>query len=173
MGIKVRENLGISDGDIKVNEINKKKIITAIRKNRPEIIFAPYPNDRHPDHIHAGNLIKECMFFSGLRKISTGSLKEFKPQRLFFYKSAYDMPVSFIMDISKTFGKKLEVLKCYSTQFYDPQSKEPETFISSKLFDHEIETRARFFGFKIGAEFGEPFYCDEPLKISQETIFTI
>lgn len=173
MGIKVRENLGISDGNIQINESNKKKIITAIRKYRPEIVFAPFPFDRHPDHIYAGNLIKDCIFYSGLKKISTGKYKEFRPHRIFFYKSASDMPVSFIIDVSKTFKKKLEVLKCYSTQFYDPKSKEPETFISSKLFDKEIETRARYFGFKIGAEFGEPFYCYEPLSVNSDSLFEI
>lgn len=173
MGIHVRENLGISDGNILLNEINKKKIITAVRKHRPEIVFAPYPLDRHPDHIHAGNLIKECIFYSGLKKIKTGKFKEYRPNKVFFYKSASDMPVSFIVDISKTFSKKLDILKCYSTQFYDPKSKEPETFISSKLFDKEIETRARYFGFKIGVEFGEPYYSYEPLNISPQTIFSI
>lgn len=171
--IQVRENLGIRDGNIILNEVNKKKIITAIRKHRPEIVFAPFPFDRHPDHIHAGNLIKECIFYSGLKKIITGKFKKYRPKRIFFYKSASDMPVSFIVDVSKTFAKKLEVLKCYSTQFHDPNSKEPETFISSKLFDKEIETRARYFGFKIGVEFGEPFYSYEPLSISSDTMFSI
>jgi len=173
MNIKVRENLSISDGNIQINNANKKKIITVIRKYRPEIVFAPYPNDRHPDHIYTGNLIKESVFYSGLRKIVTGSLKEFRPRRIFFYKSAYDIPVSFIMDISDNFRKKLDVLKCYSTQFYNPKSNEPETFISSKLFDNEIETRARYFGFKIGAEFGEPFYSIEPIAVTSENIFEI
>lgn len=173
MGIHVRENLGISDGNILLNEINKNKIITVIRKYRPQIIFAPYPFDRHPDHIHAGNLIKDCIFYSGLKKIITGKFKEYRPKRVFFYKSASDMPVSFIIDVSKTFAKKLELLKCYSTQFYNPKSKEPETFISSKLFDKEIETRARYFGFKIGVEFGEPYYSYEPLNIAPDTMFEI
>ncbi|MBK8984146.1 MAG: bacillithiol biosynthesis deacetylase BshB1 [Ignavibacteria bacterium] len=173
MKIKVRENLSISDGNIQINEANKKRIIAVIRKYRPEIIFAPFPNDRHPDHIYTGNLIKESVFYSGLRKVVTESLKEFRPRRIFFYKSAYDIPVSFIMDISGIFKKKLEVIKCYSTQFYNPQSNEPETFISSKLFVNEIETRARYFGFKIGAEFGEPFYSIEPLKVTPENIFEI
>lgn len=173
MGIIIRENLGISDGNIMLNEINKTKIITVIRKYRPDIIFAPFPFDRHPDHIHAGNLIRNCIFYSGLEKIKTGKFRAFRPKRVFFYKSASDMPVSFVVDVSKTFKKKLEVLKCYSTQFYDPKSKEPETYISSKLFDKEIETRARYFGFKIGVEFGEPYYSYEPLNITPDTIFEI
>ncbi|MCI0474105.1 MAG: bacillithiol biosynthesis deacetylase BshB1, partial [Ignavibacteria bacterium] len=88
----------------------------------------------------------------------------------------YDIPVSFIVDISGTFMKKMEAIKCYATQFYNPKGSsadEPETYISSKLFLKDIETRARFYGFKIGAEFGEPFYCYEALNIQTENLFNI
>jgi bacillithiol biosynthesis deacetylase BshB1 len=169
--ISARENLNIEDGNIEINKANTKKIIYVIRKFQPEIAFAPFPNDRHPDHIYAGNLIRQSVFYSGLRKIETPPYAAFKPKRVFYYRSAYDIPVSFIYDISKTFQKKLQVIKCYGTQFYNSKSDEPETFISSKLFDRDIETRARFFGFKIGVEFGEPFYSFEALKGNEIILF--
>ncbi len=173
LGISFRENLKIRDGSIEINKINREKIIRVLRKYKPEIVFAPYPNDRHPDHIYAGNLIRESVFYSGLMKIRTGNLKAFKPGKLYFYRSAIDIPVSFIFDISSVFKKKLEVLKCYRTQFYDSESKEPETFISSSFFRNEIEARARHYGFKIGAEFGEPYYSYDAIRINDKTIFEI
>lgn len=173
LGISFRENLKIRDGSIEINKINRKKIIRVLRKYKPEIVFAPYPNDRHPDHIYAGNLIRESVFYSGLMKIRTGNLKAFRPQKLYFYRSAIDIPVSFIFDISSVFKKKLEVLKCYRTQFYDSESNEPETFISSSFFRNEIEARARHYGFKIGAEFGEPYYSYDAIRINDKTIFEI
>lgn len=173
LGISFRENLKIRDGSIEINKINREKIIRVLRKYKPEIVFAPYPNDRHPDHIYAGNLIRESVFYSGLMKIRTGNLKAFRPQKLYFYRSAIDIPVSFIFDISSVFKKKLEVLKCYRTQFYDSESKEPETFISSSFFRNEIEARARHYGFKIGAEFGEPYYSYDAIRINDKTIFEI
>lgn len=173
LGISFRENLKIRDGSIEINKINRKKIIRVLRKYKPEIVFAPYPNDRHPDHIYAGNLIRESVFYSGLMKIRTGNLKAFRPQKLYFYRSAIDIPVSFIFDISSVFKKKLEVLKCYRTQFYDSESKEPETFISSSFFRNEIEARARHYGFKIGAEFGEPYYSYDAIRINDKNIFEI
>jgi len=173
LGISFRENLKIRDGSIEINKINRKKIIRVLRKYKPEIVFAPYPNDRHPDHIYAGNLIRESVFYSGLMKIRTGNLKAFKPGKLYFYRSAIDIPVSFIFDISSVFKKKLEVLKCYRTQFYDSESNEPETFISSSFFRNEIEARARHYGFKIGAEFGEPYYSYDAIRINDKTIFEI
>lgn len=173
LGISFRENLKIRDGSIEINKINREKIIRVLRKYKPEIVFAPYPNDRHPDHIYAGNLIRESVFYSGLMKIRTGNLKAFRPQKLYFYRSAIDIPVSFIFDISSVFKKKLEVLKCYRTQFYDSESKEPETFISSSFFRNEIEARARHYGFKIGAEFGEPYYSYDAIRINDKNIFEI
>lgn len=173
LGISFRENLKIRDGSIEINKINREKIIRVLRKYKPEIVFAPYPNDRHPDHIYAGNLIRESVFYSGLMKIRTGNLKAFKPGKLYFYRSAIDIPVSFIFDISSVFKKKLEVLKCYRTQFYDSESNEPETFISSSFFRNEIEARARHYGFKIGAEFGEPYYSYDAIRINDKNIFEI
>jgi len=173
LGISFRENLKIRDGSIEINKIDREKIIRVLRKYKPEIVFAPYPNDRHPDHIYAGNLIRESVFYSGLMKIRTGNLKAFRPRKLYFYRSAIDIPVSFIFDISSVFKKKLEVLKCYRTQFYDSESKEPETFISSSFFRNEIEARARHYGFKIGSEFGEPYFSYDAIRINDKNIFEI
>ncbi|MEO8665510.1 MAG: bacillithiol biosynthesis deacetylase BshB1 [Ignavibacteria bacterium] len=173
MRLSFRENLGIDDANIEINIINRNKIITVLRQMKPEIIFAPYPHDRHPDHINAGNLIRESFFYSGLEKIKTGSLKGYRPAKIYYYRNAYDIPVSFIYDISSEFKNKLEVLKCYGSQFYKPGSEGPETFISTKLFDREIEARARHFGFKIGVEFGEPYFSNENIKINDNTLFQI
>ncbi|MBK8553088.1 MAG: bacillithiol biosynthesis deacetylase BshB1 [Ignavibacteria bacterium] len=171
--LSFRTNLKISDGNIEINKINKEKIIRVIREYRPKIVFAPYPHDRHPDHINASNLIRESFFYSGLSKIKTGNLESYRPKNIYYYRNAVDIPISFIFDISKTFQKKLEVLKCYRSQFYNSDSKEPQTFISSKLFDNEVEARARHFGFKIGVEFGEPYYSHNAIKVNDESLFKI
>ncbi|MDQ3022073.1 MAG: bacillithiol biosynthesis deacetylase BshB1 [Bacteroidota bacterium] len=173
LGISVRENLKLKDGNIELNKANREKVIRIIRKYKPKIVFVPYPHDRHPDHINAGKLIRESVFYSGLNKIKTGLFESFRPEKVFYYRNAYDIPVSFIFDVSSVFSKKLEVLKCYDTQFYNLKSKEPETFISTKLFDKEIEARARHFGFKIGVEFGEPYFSYDAVKIDETTLFEI
>jgi bacillithiol biosynthesis deacetylase BshB1 len=173
LNINYRENLGIADGNIEPNRINTEKVIKVLRRVRPEIIFAPYPHDRHPDHIHAGNLIRDSYFYSGLSKIKTGKLEAFRPKKIYYYRNAVDIPVSFIFDISKTFERKLKVMSCYSSQFFDRKSKEPQTYISTELFSKEIEARARHFGFKIGAEFGEPYFSNEAIRISSESLFGI
>ena len=174
LGISLRLNLKIKDGDIQNNQLNRLKIIKILRQYKPVIVFAPYPNDRHPDHINASNLIREAVYYSGLRKILTTNLKEYRPKKIFYYRHAYDIPVSFIVDISDTFEQKMKVISCYESQFYSTKkSKEPETFISSKLFLYDIESKARYYGFKIGSEFGEPFYCSENIKINSQNLFEI
>jgi len=173
IGISVRENLKIEDGNIEINKTNKEKIIKVIRKYKPELVFAPYPLDRHPDHINAGNLIREAFFYSGLEKIKIKNSESYRPKKLIFYRNAYEMPVSFIFDISSVHDKKIEVLKCYESQFYNPISKVSKTLISSKLFEYEIEARARHFGFKIGVEFGEPYFSYDSVKINEKNLFEI
>lgn len=176
LGIHFRRNLKMEDGNIVNSKSNRNKLISVIRETQPTIVFAPYESDRHTDHINASKFIRECAFLSGLTKIKTKNLKAFRPQKVFYYRHAYDFQPAFIVDISDSFKQKMKAIQCYSTQFYKPNNvsaDEPETYISSLLFQKDLEARARFFGFKIGVEFGEPFYCYEDIKISTKNIFEI
>ncbi|MEW6193915.1 MAG: bacillithiol biosynthesis deacetylase BshB1 [Bacteroidota bacterium] len=163
-----RENLGLRDGYVKYNEEYLKKIIAQIRKHQPKIIFAPHFNDRHPDHIGASQLIKEAYFFSGLPKVVTednGRIQSpYRPQKLFYYMQTYEFKPTFIVDISDTFETKMKAVYAYETQFHNPNSTEPETFISHPNFIKYLEARARVFGFKIGKEYGEAFFCEEEIE---------
>lgn len=172
LGIKFRENAGLKDGNISIDSNSINVIINLIRKYQPEIIFAPYPDDRHPDHINSGNLINEAFFFSGLKKIKSKFDNHHRAKKLYFYPQHYDTPVSFIIDISKFYNKKLEILKCYGTQFFSGKNdKGEETYISTEKFMKYTEAKARFYGFKIGAEFGEPFYTKGYLKFETNNLF--
>lgn len=166
--VAIRENLQIPDGDIKITKENVNKIIIEIRKFKPKIIFAPYFNDRHPDHIDTSNLIKRAMFSSGLSKIKTFDKEvpqnHYRPEKLFYYMQTYTFDPTFTMDISETFDLKMKAVECYSTQFHDPKSKEPETFISRPEFINYIKSRAEYFGFSIGKTYGEPFFCEEKIE---------
>ncbi len=171
LGLAFRDNLELADGKVKFNQDFLLKIINKIRKHRPSIIFAPYKNDRHPDHIGASQLVKEAMFFTGLPKIETfegDDIQEiFRPSKLFYYMQTYDFEPSFIVDISDTFAIKMESVKAYGTQFHNPDINldAPETFISKPGFVKYLEARAQTYGFKIGKEFGEPFYSEENIEL--------
>lgn len=165
----VRENLQLPDGEINISKENLLKTIMVIRKYRPKIIFAPYFNDRHPDHIDASNLVKRAMFSTGLSKIITFD-KEVKqrphrPSKLFYYMQTYTFEPTFIYDITDTYEAKMRAVEAYSTQFHNPISKEPETFISKPEFLNYIRAKSEFYGFQIGKKYGEPFYCEEKIEM--------
>ena len=166
----IRENLLIQDGDIEISNGNVQKVVLSIRKYRPKIVFAPFYNDRHPDHIGASKLIKRAMFVSGLEKIKTSeseiAQRAYRPAKLFYYMQTYTFEPSFIVDISNFFETKMKAVWAYSTQFHNPDSNEPETFISSPEFIEYVDARAKFYGFQIGKKFGEPFYCEEKIELN-------
>lgn len=165
----LRENLSIPDGSIQLNQENLLKVIMVLRRYKPKIVFAPYFNDRHPDHIHASQLVKEAVFSSGLLKIKTFdrevAQESYRPKKIFYYMQSYTFEPAFVVDISDTFEDKMRAVKSYKSQFFDPKSEEPETFISQPEFMNYIESRAQFYGFQIGKKFGEPFFCEEKLEM--------
>jgi len=167
--ISMRENLHIPDGEVTGSKENLIKIISKIRKNKPKIIFAPYMNDRHPDHVRTSELVKQAYFFSGVAKMKTFEKEKlqatYRPKRIFYYMQTYTFEPSFIVDISETFELKMKAVKAYATQFFDAKSKEPETFISTPEFIKFIESRAEFYGFKIGKKYGEPFFTEEDMEL--------
>lgn len=173
----LRENLDIPDGHIAVNKENLLKVIMVIRKYRPKIIFAPYFNDRHPDHIDASLLLKRAMFSTGLTKIKTFDKEvpqnAFRPEKLFYYMQTYSFKPSFIIDISDTFELKMQAINCFSTQFHNPKSLEPETFISRPQFLNYIQSRAVFYGFQIGKNYGEAFFSEEEIELDLKTILSV
>lgn len=165
----LRENLSIPDGNIQRNKENLMKIIMTLRRYKPKIIFAPFFNDRHPDHIDASKLVKEAMFSSGLAKIKTFdkevAQEAYRPAKLFYYMQTYTFEPTFIVDITDSFQDKMRSIKAFESQFYNAKSKEPETFISKPEFLSYIESRALFYGFQIGKHYGEPFYCEEKIEL--------
>ncbi|HEX7356761.1 MAG TPA: bacillithiol biosynthesis deacetylase BshB1 [Ignavibacteriaceae bacterium] len=167
--VSLRENLEMPDGDIRINKENLMKVIIAIRKFKPKILFAPYFNDRHPDHIDASHLVKRAMFSTGLSKIKTFDKEvpqnHYRPEKLFYYMQTYTFEPTFIIDISDSFEDKMKAVECYSTQFHNPKSKEPETFISKPGFINYLKSRAEFYGFSIGKSFGEAFFCEEKIEL--------
>ncbi len=168
--ISVRENLLIPDGDIQISNENINKVVVMMRKYCPGLVFAPYFNDRHPDHIHTSDLIKEAMFVSGLSKVKTfegeNAQAVFRPSKLFYYMQTYTFQPSFIVDITDSFDKKMNSVRAFKTQFHNPDSNEPETFISKPEFIDFVESRAKYFGFQIGKKFGEPFYSEVNIELS-------
>ncbi|GAB4330837.1 MAG: bacillithiol biosynthesis deacetylase BshB1 [Calditrichia bacterium] len=159
-----RENLQIPDGGVRVTEEYLEKIVKVIRTYRPRLVFAPYHEDRHPDHVHSSRLISEACFFSGTAKKFPG-LKPHRPNRVLYYMAKYEFDPSFVIDISDQFDTKLKALQAYESQFYNPDWPQEQTFISSRWFMDSVEFRARHFGWMAGVKYAEPFWIREKLAL--------
>lgn len=159
--LDIRENLQMADGFFKNDEEHQRKIIVALRKYRPEIIFCNAPEDRHPDHGRSSKLVEDAAFLSGLRKIETmdndAPQEVWRPKYVFnFIQDKYLQP-DFVIDISEVMEQKLEAIKAYGTQFNSTDSSEPQTYISTPDFLESIIYRSKMFGKMIGVDFAEGF----------------
>jgi len=171
MGVTLRENLGFSDGNIEINQENRLKVIRLIRQYRPSLIFLPYWQGRHFDHIHCSQLVSQSAFYAGLAKIETGQ-EAYRPLRLIYYMCRQEFRPSFIVDISHYFADKMKAIKAYKSQFGNSEAvKAVPTALSIPSFLRGIEIRARYYGSLIGIDYGEPFYVKEALKIEDPLEF--
>lgn len=166
LGAHAHESLDIRDGAIANTEDNRLKVIHTIRKYRPAVVFAHHWEARHSDHEHASHLVKDACFLAGLQKIETGQ-PAWRPYKLVYYLNRYEVPASFVVDISDHFKQKMDSIRAYSSQFHrsDEKDNEPQTPISHPTFLEFIETRARQYGVYLGVNYAEPFVVRELLNI--------
>lgn len=173
IGISARENLMMSDGFFENNIENKLKIIAAIRKYQPDVVFANAIRDRHIDHGRASSLVEDACFLSGLTKVETifdnKIQKAWRPKVVYHYIQDRFIIPDFVIDISNHWEHKLKAIRAFKTQFHDPESTEPQTPISGLDFMEFLESRAREFGRYIGAEFGEGFTVSRPAGVPDIT----
>lgn len=171
LGISLRENMDFKDGFFRNDEEHQLKIIQVIRKYQPDFVFCNAPDDRHIDHPKGSQLIVEASFLSGLTKINTddslgNAQMQWRPKNIYHYIQWKNLDPDFIFDVSGFHNTKMDAVKCYSSQFYDPKSKEPETPISTKNFMNFVQSRANDFGRLIGVEHGEGFISNRKLGFS-------
>ena len=166
LGLSVRENLEMADGFFEINDSNKIAVVKMIRKFRPTLVLANAIDDRHPDHGRASRLVSEACFLSGLVKIKTtmdGAEQEvWRPRAIYHYIQDRNMKPDIIVDISAVIEQREKAIMAFSSQFYNPDSTEPDTMISSKQFLIGLRSRALEYGRLIGAEFGEGFILERP-----------
>lgn len=171
MGISVRENLNLGDGFFEINDHSLLRVIETIRKYKPDIILCNAVKDRHPDHGRGSELVKRAAFLSGLIKIETSldgiSQEKWRPKRVFHYIQDEYIEPDFVIDITDEMDSKMDSILAYSSQFYNPKSKEPKTPISSKEFMNFLEGRAGQFGRSIGAKYGEGFTSSTPIEVKE------
>jgi len=156
MKLSARENLGFKDGFFAIDEHHLLEVVSAIRKYQPEIVLCNAISDRHPDHGRGSELVSRACFLSGLIRVDTGQ-EAWRPRAVYHYIQDHYHKPDLVVDISDYMEKKIEVVQCFKSQFYDPASDAPETPISSLAFLEFLRARAREMGRPSGYEFGEGF----------------
>lgn len=161
LGLSERVNLKMADGFFAHNEENLRLIIQQIRRFKPEIVLLNAVSDRHPDHGKGSNLTSEACFLAGLRRIEThweGELQEaHRPKFVYHYIQDRLIKPDFAVDVTDFVEQKFESIKAYKTQFWDPNSKEPQTPISGEEFFEFLRGRMAEFGRSIGTKYAEGF----------------
>jgi len=164
LGASFREHFDFGDGGLRTGRGEEMQVIEVVRRCKPAVIFAPWPDERHPDHARAGKIVTEASFYAGLRALESG-LAAHRPQVVAYYMQNYVVHPTFVADVTATWKTKMRAVAAFKSQFHNPNSKEPQTFISSKRFIDMIEARGRHFGAMIGVEYGEAFVTKQPPKI--------
>ena len=170
LGVSVRENLDMRDGFFINDEAHQLKIIEILRKYRPEIVLCNAITDRHIDHGKGSKLVSDACFLSGLIKIETelnGKKQQaWRPKVVYHYIQWQNIEPDFVVDISEFLDKKMESVLAYGSQFYDPNSKEPVTPITSKTFLDSVKYRAEDLGRLVGVEYAEGFTTERYLAVN-------
>ena len=162
LGLAARDRLGLPDGSLGTSPDHRLAVAGVIRRFRPRVVLAPYPEDRHPDHAAAGLLTREGCFLAGLNKIGEGS--PHRPARLYHYMVHYPFSPSFVVDVSEVWDRKMEAVRAYESQFGPDQG--PATEIGGPGFLEFLEARAAVHGAMIGTRRGEPFHQPGPVALS-------
>lgn len=175
MGIELRVNLKMADGFFEINESNKRLIVEQIRRFQPTIILANAIEDRHPDHGRASQLISEACFLSGLKNFETTWENEiqvaFRPKAVYHYIQDHYIKPDFAIDVTEFLDRKIACIKVFKTQFYDPNSKEPQTPISGEEFFDFIKGRMLEMGRPMGVKYAEGFTVER--RIGVKSLFDL
>jgi N-acetylglucosamine malate deacetylase 1 len=161
LGCDWRGNLGLPNRALAADLEARRKLAIALRELRPRVLFAPYWEDAHPDHVAASALVDAARFHAKLTKTDMPGEPHY-PERIIYYFSVHlrlHLHPSFVLDITPHIDRKMEALACYRSQFIEGRQTTPPTFLD------ELRDRARYWGWTIGGGYGEPFLCREEVGL--------
>ena len=165
LGVSQRINLGLPDAGLVNTPETRALLATAIRKLRPRIVIAPPLEGRHPDHIVAGQLVRDACFIAGLAKVAPDTPPH-RPRKVIHaiaFREDHVKP-TFVVDISDVFDDKMRAVRCYASQF-DDAIQAGEVYPTGEPLYDVIRHQSAHYGSLIRTRFGEPFYTTETMRV--------
>lgn len=171
MGLQVRDNLEMADGFFRNDREHQLKVIQKLRQYKPEIVLMNAVRDRHPDHGRGSELVSESCFKAGLAMIRTqdehgGEQEAWRPKAVYHFIQSRPITPDIIVDVTPYWEKKMETIRAFRSQFYNPDDTSPNTYISSPEFLEFVEARGRELGHAIGVKYGEGFTKERHIGVS-------
>jgi bacillithiol biosynthesis deacetylase BshB1 len=169
MGVSVRENLGFPDGGIENTPENRAKVAVVIRRLKPRIVITHSQHGRHPDHPVVAQLVRDACFVAGLKKVepTVPTHRPLKVLHALSFREDNQKP-TFVVDISQSFEKKVEAIKCYASQFGNA-IQAGEVYPNGEPLYDLLRHHAAHYGSLIRCQYGEPFYTTETMRVDDVT----
>jgi bacillithiol biosynthesis deacetylase BshB1 len=164
LGAAFRASLDLGDGNLRTDRAAELEVIAVVRAARPRLVLAPWEVGRHPDHVRASRLVTDAAWYAGLRSIETG-LRAHRPQQILYYRSSPVGEPAVLVDVTAVFETKMAAIRAYRSQFHDPASAEPETYISTKVFFEGIAAQSRALGRIASVPHAEAFFVRVPPRL--------
>lgn len=171
IGAVLRENMGFEDGFFINDKAHQMAIVEVIRKYQPEVVLCNAVDDRHLDHPKGSQLVSDACFLSGLRKITTEEAgipqTAWRPTQVYHYMQWKNTQPDFVVDVTGFMDVKERAVKAHASKFFNPNSKEPESPITTQNFINSVLYRANDLGRMIGVESAEGFSTERYVAVRQ------
>ncbi|MDP4162277.1 MAG: bacillithiol biosynthesis deacetylase BshB1 [Bacillota bacterium] len=169
LGVTERISLGLPDRGLFLNEEYIRKVAQTIRYYRPKIVFAPYFEDRHPDHGNCARIVEEAVFSAGIKNFETeGDYLPHRVENIYFYMINGFHKADFVIDISSVMDKKIAALNAYRSQFEKTAGSFETPLVNGYI--ETVESRERLYGKQVGVQFAEAFKTKSPLLLNRDLL---
>lgn len=169
LGMPIRRNLGLPDGRVVASVEARERLAHMLREHAPDVVLAQHVEDLHPDHATVGRLAREAWYLSGLSKLAEegGGPPARRPRRFYHFMGHVPFDPTVVVDIGPVWQRKVELVRCYRSQLEPAHAGDQgQHFLFGADILARMETRARFFGERIGARVGEPLLSLGPIPIA-------
>ncbi|MEX2212666.1 MAG: PIG-L family deacetylase [Phycisphaeraceae bacterium] len=159
LGVK-RRLLGLTNRQVTHNIESRHAVAGVIREHQASIVFLPYFEDAHPDHVATTRIVEDARFDAKLTKIDLPGNPVY-PKWLIYYYCTHLRHVaqpSFCMDISEQIETKIKSIVAYESQFVVPER--------NRAVVEWVQQMNGYMGSRIGVKFAEPFFTREPLGLA-------